>query len=344
MELDKYLGHSSQMYGVTPFTYSQGKAKGVRAFEVKNGNGLEMKILEDRGLDVASLSFKGTNLSYLSKCGIVAPEYYSARGFDFLQNFYVGFLTTCGLKHIGAPCVCDGEEHGLHGKISNIPAEETCAYVDTSCGDPVIKVGGFMRESRIFQQNLLLRREYVIPVGGNGFVIRNRVENIGFKKEPYMLMLHINFGYPLLSGKSELFIPSLAVEPRDDDARKGFDSYRVMEEPYDSYPEQVFFHSLKADSDGNTAVALVNREIGIGVVLRYNVKDFPYTTQWKQFENCDYVLGIEPASCKMLGRAAHAEAGTLDYLEPHSGRDFDVKVEILDGNDSIEAFIRDSGF
>lgn len=336
METDKYIGHPSQLYGATPFTYSEGRAKGVRAFEVRNGNGLEMKILADRCLDIASLSWKGVNLSYLSKCGIVAPEYYSARGFDWLRNFFVGFLTTCGLRHIGAPCTVDGEDFGLHGRIGNTPAEEVCACVDHSGEQSVVRVSGIVREARIFKENLVLHREFIVPVGGKSFTIRNRVENAGFKKEAFMLMLHINFGYPLLSGDAKLFLDSKSVEPRDEDARKGFNIYKEMQEPQENYPEQVFFHTLNPDSDGRAHVVLANSRIGMGVRLSFRTADFPYMTQWKQFENCDYVLGLEPSSCKMLGRAAHSEAGTLDWLQAHESRNFDIEVELLDEKEISE--------
>ena len=125
MDTDRFIGHPSQLYGATPFTFSDGKAKGVRAFEIRNGSGLEMQVLADRGLDVSRLTYKGINLSYLSKCGIVAPEYFRGIGFDFLDSFFVGFLTTCGLRHIGAPCTVDGEDFGLHlsVKASDIVTE-----------------------------------------------------------------------------------------------------------------------------------------------------------------------------------------------------------------------------
>jgi len=330
MKTDKYLGHPSQLYGVTPFVYTDGKAKGVRAFEVRNGNGLEMKILADRCLDVASLSWKGVNLSYLSKGGIVAPEYYNAEGFEWLRNFFVGFLTTCGLRHIGAPCSVDGEDFGLHGRIGNTPAEEVCASVEKNGDEAVVSVKGLVREARIFKENLILHREFIVPVGGKGFTIKNRIENAGFKKEAYMMMLHINFGYPLLSGDAELILDSAEVEPRDDDAKKGFDHWMTMEEPYDNYPEQVFFHTMMADAEGKSCVALVNKKLGIGVKLSFNTADFPYMTQWKQFENCDYVLGLEPSTCKMTGRAAQSEAGTLDYLEAGASREFDIEVELFE--------------
>ncbi len=329
MDVGRYIGHPFQLYGVTPFTYADGKAKGVRALEVRNGSGLEFKVLEDRGLDISSLSWKGTNVSYLSKCGIVAPEFFRGLGFDFLDSFFVGFLTTCGLRHIGAPCSVDGEDFGLHGTISNTPAEEVCAFVDHSGDSPVIRVKGNVRDGRIFRQNLLLEREYIVPVMGKGFTIRNRVCNLGFKPEAFMLMLHINFGYPLLSGKALLRLPSLNVEPRDEDARKGFGTWDVMEDPHGNYPEQVFFHTLEGDAEGRTEVSLFNPDLGFGVALRYSLKHFPYLTQWKQFENCDYVLGLEPASCKMTGRKAHSDAGTLDYLAPGESRSFDIDVNII---------------
>ncbi len=69
-----YIGHPHQLYGAVPYQYAQGKAKGVKAIAVKNGAGLEVNILEDRCLDISHLSYKGINLSYLSKCGIVGPE------------------------------------------------------------------------------------------------------------------------------------------------------------------------------------------------------------------------------------------------------------------------------
>ena len=330
MDTDRFIGHPSQLYGATPFTFSDGKAKGVRAFEIRNGSGLEMQVLADRGLDVSRLTYKGINLSYLSKCGIVAPEYFRGIGFDFLDSFFVGFLTTCGLRHIGAPCTVAGEDFGLHGTISNTPAEEVCAFTDRTSENPVIRVKGLVRDGRIFKQNLILEREYSIPVMGNGFTIRNRVWNAGFHKEAFMLMLHINFGYPFLSPGSVLDIPSSAVEPRDEVAAKGFGSYLKIEGPQERYPEQVFFHSMCGGDDGRTTVSLANPELGFGIALHFNSQDFPYLTQWKQFENCDYVLGLEPASCKMTGRAAHAAEGTLDFLDPGAFMDFNIDVELFD--------------
>ncbi|MDD4919683.1 MAG: aldose 1-epimerase family protein [Bacteroidales bacterium] len=336
-----YIGHPYQMYGAIPYEYSQGKAKGVKAIVVRNGSGLEMNILEDRCLDIAHLTYKGINLSYLSKCGIVGPEYYDKAGYEFLQSFFVGFLTTCGLRHIGAPCTVNGESFGLHGSISGIPAEETTACVDETDGKKVIRVAGIMREARIFRENLVLKRSYEIPVGQNYFIIRNQIRNIGFVAEPVMFMLHMNFGYPLLSPDAMLVIPSEEIEPRDEDASAGMASFKSIDEPVTQYREQVYFHRLKSKNSGQTSVGLVNKKLKMGVALSYSTIDFPYTTQWKQLAKGDYVLGIEPASCKMLGREKAQKEGALDYLMPQKATDLDVRVDILDGNQAIDQFIND---
>ncbi len=75
-------------------------------------------------------------------------------------------------------------------------------------------------------------------------------------------------------------------------------------------------------------MGVVNKSLKTGIALSYSTKDFPYTVQWKQFAKGDYVLGIEPASCKMTGRKKAQEEGTLDYLMPQKSADFDVRVDI----------------
>ena len=87
-ELLKYIGDISQLFSVKEYRYSSGLADSVRGVDIKNGSGLEMTVLPDRALDISSLSFKGINLSYMSKTGIVAPQYFDPKGAGFLRSFY----------------------------------------------------------------------------------------------------------------------------------------------------------------------------------------------------------------------------------------------------------------
>ena len=341
IEIDnRFIGHAAQMYGVTPFEYTDGKARGMRGLELCNGGGIRLVMLPDRGLDILKLEYKGVNLSYLSKGGISSPEFYIPDGYGFLKNFFVGFLTTCGLRHIGAPCRVEDEDFGLHGVISNTPAEEVCASTRSN----MISVSGTVREAEIFKHNLLLRRSVEMPVGKDFFIIKNRIENIGYQKEQIMFMLHINFGYPFLSPHTEVVIPSVSVEPRDDEAAKGLTNHNIVTPPVAGYKERVFFHNLSgndsaagglvygttacSDSDNNVTAVIKNKELGFAVSLSFSKAAFPYLTQWNQFGCGDYVLGIEPSSCKMIGRRDAIEQGTADYLMPGEYKDFDVKVKL----------------
>ena len=90
----KYVGDFSQVFGIKEYTLSGGRAKGVKAFDVRNGSGLEFTVLADKCLDISRLSFKGINCSYISKTGIVAPEYYSGNSASFFRRFSTGFLTS----------------------------------------------------------------------------------------------------------------------------------------------------------------------------------------------------------------------------------------------------------
>lgn len=61
--------------------------------------------------------------------------------------------------NVGAPCTEDGEDFGLHGRISNTPGENISSGIEWDNDKPVIKVKGRMREARLFGENVILERE-----------------------------------------------------------------------------------------------------------------------------------------------------------------------------------------
>ena len=71
-------------------------------------------------MDIAGAFYEGQAVSWISKTGITSPFLYEKDDKNFLRGFYGGLVTTCGLANIGAPF----GEHGLHGRIGNIPAEK----------------------------------------------------------------------------------------------------------------------------------------------------------------------------------------------------------------------------
>ena len=336
----KYVGDFSQVFGIKGYTLSGGRAKGVKAFDVKNGSGLEFTVLADKCLDISGLSFNGINCSYISKTGIVAPEYYSGNSASFFRRFSAGFLTTCGLRNVGSPCKENGETFGLHGQISNTPAEDVCAQTEWIDDVPVLTISGKMREARLFGENLILQRKISCKYGENKITIENTVENGGFKREALMLLFHFNMGYPLLDEDAILITPTEKLIPRDTEAEKGEASYHQCQPPTPDYLEQVFYHNLKADANGNTQVALINKKLELGVSISFNKNQLFNFTQWKQMGEGDYVMGLEPCNCYVGGRTDPRNKEILEYLEPGETRKFDLTIEILNGMNDLETLIK----
>ena len=338
-EMLKYAGDFSQLFGIKEHILSGGRANGIKAFDVKNGSGLEFTVLADRSLDIAGLSFKGSNCSYMSKTGIVSPEYYNENGVGFLRSFQAGFLTTCGLRNVGGPCEENGEMFTMHGRISNTPAEEVCASTDWIDDTPVLTLSGKMREARVFGEYLVLSRKITCRYGENKIFIQNTIENCGFKREALLLLFHFNMGYPLLDEDAVLVTPTAKLIPRDAEASKGKATYDQCESPTPDYAEQVFYHDLRSDQNRDTCVALVNKKLKIGVAIHFNNDQLFNFTQWKQMGEGEYVMGLEPCNCYVGGRTDPRNNNKMEYLEPGETRNFDLTIEFLDGIDEIDATV-----
>ena len=216
-EMLRYVGDFSQLFGIKEYILVDGKSKGVRAYDVKNGSGLEFTILADRCLDIAGLSFKGINCSYIAKAGIVAPEFYDEKGIGFLRSYLAGFLTTCGLRNVGSPCEENGEYFPLHGRMANTPAEQVNDSTEWIDDVPVLTISGQMREARLFGENLVLGRKIISKYGENKITLQNTIENLGFKREELNLLFHFNMGYPLLDADSILVTPTAGIPLRSGD-------------------------------------------------------------------------------------------------------------------------------
>lgn len=331
-ELMKKIGDISQISGARQSTLVSGRAKGVHAVEVRTGAGLSFTVLPDRGMDIAWADYKGMALSFISKTGIVSPEYYEPEENGFLRSFYAGLLTTCGLSYMGATCEDDGELLGLHGRAANIPAEDVCVSNEWQRDDFVMKVRGRIRESAMFGENMTLTREIEAKLGENRIIIRDAVENCGFERQPVMLLYHCNFGFPLLDKDTRLILPEGTVKARDAEATKGLVNYDEFEEPVHGYREQVFYHDLNPQADGAITVKLFNKSLGehgLGIYIKYNKDQLPYFIQWKQIGEGDYVLGLEPATWYPEGRCEARKRGELEFLEPGECKKIELEIGLL---------------
>lgn len=294
----------------------------MKLYNVRNCKGLEFYICPDRCADIPRLSFKGDNMNFFSACGYVAPQYYEKAGTGFLKSFNAGFLTTCGLTSTGAPCVDDGESTPMHGVIGNTPCDNITHWIEND----EIHIKAIVREASLFSHQLVLEREYIIPLNENIIYLNDTIRNIGSTTAPVQILYHCNFGYPLLSENAKLTIPAVNSVPRDARAEEGFDCWDKMEKPQRGYEEMCFFHTMK----GETEVSLFNEDIGKGLKICYDADVLPCFTQWKMMGEYDYALGLEPGNCLPTGRDDMRAKGMLEFLEPGETRKQSLKFVFIE--------------
>jgi hypothetical protein len=346
-ELLKRIGNVSQVGGVTLVTLADGPEAGVRAAEIRTGAGLNFVVLLDRGMDVSRAEYHGASLAWRSAAGDVHPSFYEPHGLGWLRTFEGGLVTTCGLTYLGAPCIDDGRELGLHGRISHTPARNVSSGGEWKGDDYIMYVEGEMRESVVFAENILLRRRIEANLGESRFRIHDVVRNEGFQKTPLMILYHINIGFPVVDDGSELIYDASESVARDEVARPGFDERGNFSAPISGYKEQVFFHDMNADPEGNVHTAIVNRKFdggnGLGVYVKYRKPELNRFIEWKMMGEGTYVVGMEPANCLVQGRAKERERGTLQFIEPREVREFHLEIGVLSGENEIEQFERGVG-
>lgn len=334
------VGHISQIAGVKRYRLEEGKKDSLLAADMVNGSGLNITVLPGRGMDIANAVYKGIPLTWISKCGLGSVSYYEKSGFGWLRNFAGGLLTTCGLTYAGAPCIDNGEELGLHGRISNIEADEVCAYGQWIEDDYFIKTSGKVCQNKVFGENICLTREITMKLGENKIFINDTIENLGFELQPFMIIYHMNFGFPLVDKDSKFYVTASSREGATGYAEKCKDKYNIMSSPQNGIEECVFYHKCYGDSNNFGHSAIINEKLKLGVSLSFNLDELENLTEWKMMGQGDYVVGMEPSNCRTLGRAKERENGKLKYIQPGETKHMSIIVEILDGEDAISSFLR----
>ncbi|MBC8386873.1 MAG: aldose 1-epimerase family protein [Actinobacteria bacterium] len=341
-EILKRVGDIDQLGGIRYYEFIDGVRRGVRAIDIKSPCGLDMTILPDRGMDISNLSYKSIPISWKSVTRETSPVYYESRGIEWLRTFYGGLITTCGLTNIGIPCVDNGEELGLHGRIANISAENVLANGRWENDSYIMWVQGKVREARVFGHKLQLERKITTWMDIPRIVVEDTVENIGYERSPFMILYHVNIGYPVIDNGARLLEGEAKVISRDNEAKDGEEDFDKFHEPLEGYKEKVYFHDIKADEDGNSNIAIVNEDFdvgqGIGIWLKFNKDNLPFLIQWKQMGMGEYVCGIEPGNSLTCGRKVERKHGRLKFIEPGEKVNFRLEFNILKSNKDVDEF------
>ncbi|QHI68524.1 aldose 1-epimerase family protein [Tichowtungia aerotolerans] len=319
-ELRRYVGTMDQLARIRTSVLDDGRGRGIRIADVDNGSGLRFTVLLDRGMDIGDASFNGTPVAYQTPVGLVHPSRFESDGFRWLRSFGGGLLAGCGMRTAGNPAPEAGMEVagplGLHGRLSNIPAEDVSISKEWKNGRYELRVSGTVREVSFFGENLELRRTISTAMGDNSIAIRDEIVNRGVRSSPLMMIYHINLGYPLLSEDSVVEGKSLNTTPRNDAAAACIDRWSECHVPTAGCAETCYYHDVETDKDGMARMTLKNKKSGCEVEVAFRKAELPFFTQWKMMGEQEYVMGLEPANCHPDGQAAEQEAGTLRVVEP----------------------------
>ncbi|MFD2572707.1 aldose 1-epimerase family protein [Spirosoma soli] len=341
------VSNPAQVGGIETAVLDNGAGRGVRVAWINTGTGLRYKVVLDRAMDIADAFYNQHSLAWLSHSGITAPQPFTDRGLDWLRTFNGGLLITCGLTHVGGPEQDAYGERGLHGQISNIPAEiESIIQPDPAMGKLNMSITGRMRETKVFGPSLELKRTISGTLGQPIIRIHDEVVNRANTPAPHMLLYHFNFGWPLVDEGTRIIWQG-DWQAREggingDIFREGYD-FRTCPAPLDEHTgtgEAVAFIDATPDDTGQCSAGLFNEKLGLAVALRFQKSQLPWLTNWQHWGKGEYVTGIEPGTHPPIGQAKAREEQSLILLEPGGSRSYDVEIEVLQNQAQINQFVK----
>lgn len=334
-EAFKRMGNSYQAAGTRHCRLEDGNSDGTRVIDVRTGSGLEYSVVPDRGMDISLASYKGVNLTYLTRNREVHPSYYEAQGEGWLRTFFGGLLTTCGATYLGPPCVDDGRELGLHGRHNAIPARNVNDASDFRKGE--LRITGSIEDCTPFGSKIVISRSISSRIGTPAIAVEDTIENIGGQDSPLTLLYHINFGYPLLDENAEIRISASPPHAYDEYSQRYIGEVSSFGKPDGDNAEKNYWYAFNAGSKDAYAM-VINRKLldGLAVCIKFDCGCMPYLTQWKFENEIDYVLALEPSNTLCLSRKDLREKGLLPVIKAHETRKMKLEISVIEGHNNID--------
>jgi hypothetical protein len=250
---------------------------------------LAVRLLPERGLDIAEAWLGGVQLAWLSGAGFEGAAWGG------------GLVTTCGLQNVGAA----SEGFPLHGHYHQRPAQ---ILEQTSTG----------ARARVEDGPFVLHRE--VRLADGLLRITDVTENVGDGPEPAPLLYHVNIGGPLWAPGGEVRVTGLLeTVPRDADAAAGLATWAEPPEPVE-LPERVFEHRFRPSEETGSA-SVRNPGTGYELRLSWGADQLTRLHQWVDPRPGYYGFALEPANSSVLGRAADRAAGILPVLGAGGSRE-----------------------
>lgn len=337
-ELMAYAGNIRQIIGAERLQLAEGNADGARLIRVYNGSGMEFFLVESRCLDMLSMTYKGIPMNFLSKNGLFYPlRYLPTDADDTLKHLAGGMFYTCGTANVGWECVDDGKKQVNHGRIKAMSATNVAVQGRWTEDDYEIEISGEIRETSLFDENMVLRRTIRTSLGKPVVHIRDEIENESFATQPFMYMYHLNLGFPFVDRETRVFTSPAEISVRDPETERFISQYQQMDAPESPGREICLMHAFR--EKGVVVNGAVNRRLGLGFYVRQNTETMPFLHQWKTNIAGTYAMGMEPANCHCEGRIREREVyHTLRSLKPFEKVVVEIELGILEGSEELDAF------
>lgn len=341
--MDK-ISNVSQVGGIETSILDGGLGRGTRIAWINTGTGLRYKVVIDRAMDIADAFYNAHSLAWKSHMGVTSPARFSDSGMQWLRNFGGGLMTTCGLTHVGSPENDSTGSRGLHGLVSNTPAEIiSIVQPDPAAGKMAMSITGLIRETQVFGPVLELRRTISGTLGKAKITICDEVVNRGNTPCPHMLLYHINFGWPLADKGTKLLWEGDWTSPTPNSPAKIFkDTIDFKTCPdvlaaHSGTGEDVAFIDIQANEQGESHCGIYNENLNLGVSLTFQKKQLPWLINWQHWGKNEYVTALEPATNPPIGQSKAREDNTLMMLEPEEKRTYNLEISVFDQVDIYES-------
>ena len=339
------ISNAAQLGGIETSVLDNGAARGTRIAWFNTGTGLRYKVVVDRAMDIADAYYFQHSIAWLSHSGITSPQPFANKGLDWLRSFFGGLLTTCGLSHVGGPESDENGERGIHGNISNIPAEiESVIQPDPINGKMDMSITGIMKESKIFGPSLELRRTISGKLGESYLHIHDEVTNRANTPAPHMLLYHFNIGWPLADEGAELLWKGKMQLPDregDDKIFNDKNDFHKCPSPLDIHKgtgEAVAFIDIEADKKGDCVAGIHNPKLGVALSFTFRKDQLPWLINWQHWGYGEYVTGIEPGTHPPIGQAKARKNNELIFIEPGKTKTYDVRIDVMHNESDIIQF------
>lgn len=332
ISLLKKLGNIEQLAGIRESRIMRGRGEGIEVAEFHNAAGLRFSLVPDRCMDIYDLSYKGVNFSFQCKNGLTSPLAFDPSNGEFAEQWPAGMLVTCGLDNVGGQS--DGKGNfPTHGRISHVPARNfgTETYWD---GDRyVLRATGEVHQTKMYSRHLSIRRTVETGLDEKKLIIHDVITNFEAEDEPFMLLYHFNFGYPLLQRDSIVNFSKDEITPMNSMS----DDPVHMLDPVDGRGEELYF---RTELGSRACGVIYNEALELGAYVAFDTANLPNCMEWKNMKSHDYVLAIEPCNTCGLNRSDAAEAGKIAVLPAYSCIENNLELGVLDGMTEIKEFIR----